>query len=100
MQTKHRNFILFSLLIAILVITGCNADASAGLFRQISESTTPRGELNTGKYWESQALISISLLLMASILQMETHQHRLRRIRKRVVIWLLIWITQKIGSCF
>ena len=43
MQTKHRNFILFSLLIAILVITGCNADASAGLFRQISESTTPVG---------------------------------------------------------
>ncbi len=43
MRTKHRNFILFSLLIAILVITGCNADASAGLFRQISESTTPVG---------------------------------------------------------
>ncbi|HCU30494.1 MAG TPA: hypothetical protein DIC57_08455, partial [Sphaerochaeta sp.] len=38
MQTKHRNFILFSLLIAILVITGCNADASAGLFRQLANS--------------------------------------------------------------
>ncbi|NLE14877.1 MAG: hypothetical protein GX626_03260 [Spirochaetales bacterium] len=43
MQTNHRTFILISLLIAILVITGCNADASAGLFRQISESTTPVG---------------------------------------------------------
>jgi len=38
MQTKHRNFILFSLLIAILVITGCNADASAGLFRQLANA--------------------------------------------------------------
>ncbi len=43
MQTNHRTFIIISLLIAMLVITGCNADASAGLFRQISESTTPVG---------------------------------------------------------
>lgn len=43
MKTNHTYIILFSILAALLVITGCNADASAGLFRQISESTTPVG---------------------------------------------------------
>ncbi|MDD4450787.1 MAG: hypothetical protein PHS76_08775, partial [Sphaerochaeta sp.] len=43
MKTKRTYGILFSILAALLVITGCNADASAGLFRQISESTKPVG---------------------------------------------------------
>lgn len=43
MKTKQTYIILFSLLAALLVVTGCNADASAGLFRQISESTKPVG---------------------------------------------------------
>jgi hypothetical protein len=43
MKTKQTYGILFSILAALLVITGCNADASAGLFRQISESTKPVG---------------------------------------------------------
>lgn len=43
MKTKYTYIILFTLLATLLGITGCNADASAGLFRQISESTTPVG---------------------------------------------------------
>ena len=43
MKTKHTYIIFFSLLAVLLGITGCNADASAGLFRQITESTKPVG---------------------------------------------------------
>lgn len=38
MKTKRTYGILFSILAALLVITGCNADASAGLFRQLANS--------------------------------------------------------------
>lgn len=38
MKTKRTYSILFSILAALLVITGCNADASAGLFRQLANS--------------------------------------------------------------
>ncbi|ADY13245.1 hypothetical protein [Sphaerochaeta globosa] len=43
MRTNHKYIKIFSVLAIIAAITGCNADASAGLFRQISESTTPVG---------------------------------------------------------
>lgn len=43
MKTRHIFTILFFLLASLMTFTGCNADASAGLFRQISESTTPVG---------------------------------------------------------
>lgn len=43
MKTNHKYITLFSVLAILLAVIGCNADASAGLFRQISESTTPVG---------------------------------------------------------
>ena len=38
MKTKHTYIVLFIILAGLLVITGCNADASAGLFKQLANS--------------------------------------------------------------
>ncbi|MGE4583169.1 MAG: hypothetical protein AB7C91_00825 [Sphaerochaeta sp.] len=43
MQSKTIKYTILLILASLLLATGCNADASAGLFRQISESSAPIG---------------------------------------------------------